>query len=154
MYALEGIPSIIDPEDVQRALAALKQDRSATGRRDYAIWMLLTTYGLRGGEIKALQLPDIDWRHEQGAHPARQNRRMSDSTAAAKARQCTARLLAPWTAGDDLANGVPAGPSSIPAARHQHAFARCREPAGLVATVGVVPAMQAWHTRVAPRSSG
>jgi integrase/recombinase XerD len=65
MYALEGIPSTIDPEDVQRALAALKQDRSATGRRDYAIWMLLTTYGLRGGEIKALQLPDIDWRHER-----------------------------------------------------------------------------------------
>jgi site-specific recombinase XerD len=65
MYALEGIPSTIDPEDVQRALAALKQDRSATGRRDYAIWMLLTTYGLRGGEIKALELPDIDWRHER-----------------------------------------------------------------------------------------
>jgi integrase/recombinase XerD len=65
MHALEGIPSTIDPEDVQRALAALKQDRSATGRRDYAIWMLLTTYGLRGGEIKALQLIDINWRHER-----------------------------------------------------------------------------------------
>lgn len=65
MYALEGIPSMIQPEDVQHALAALKQDRSAVGRRDYAIWMLLTTYGLRGGEIKALQLPDIDWRHER-----------------------------------------------------------------------------------------
>jgi len=37
MYALEGIPSMIRPEDVQRALAALKQDRSAVGRRDYAI---------------------------------------------------------------------------------------------------------------------
>jgi site-specific recombinase XerD len=65
IYALEGIPSTIRPEDVQRALAALKQDRSPTGRRDYAIWMLLTTYGLRGGEIKALQLSDIDWRHER-----------------------------------------------------------------------------------------
>jgi integrase/recombinase XerD len=65
MYALEGIPSIIDPEDVRRALAALKEDRSTVGRRDYAIWMLLTTYGLRGGEIKALRLADIDWRHER-----------------------------------------------------------------------------------------
>ncbi|MDQ2950572.1 MAG: tyrosine-type recombinase/integrase [Acidobacteriota bacterium] len=65
MYALEGIPATINPEDVQRALAALKHDRSATGRRDYAIWILLTTYGLRGGEIKALELPDIDWRHER-----------------------------------------------------------------------------------------
>jgi len=63
IYALEGIPSVLRPEDVRRALAALKADRSASGRRDYAIWMLLTTYGLRGGEVKALQLPDIDWRH-------------------------------------------------------------------------------------------
>jgi integrase/recombinase XerD len=63
---------------VQRALGALKQDRSPTGRRDYAIWMLLTTYGLRAGEIKGLQLSDIDWRHERlrirhgktGAHSA------------------------------------------------------------------------------------
>lgn len=65
IYALEGIPSTLRPQDVRRALAALKQDRSPTGRRDYAIWMLLTTYGLRGGEIKALQLSDIDWRHER-----------------------------------------------------------------------------------------
>ena len=65
IYALEGIPSAIRPEDVQRALKALKQDRSPLGRRDYAIWMLLTTYGLRAGEIKALQLSDIDWRHER-----------------------------------------------------------------------------------------
>jgi integrase/recombinase XerD len=65
MYALEGIPSAIRPEDVQRALKALKQDRSPLGRRDYAIWMLLTTYGLRAGEIRALQLSDIDWRHER-----------------------------------------------------------------------------------------
>jgi integrase/recombinase XerD len=65
IYALEGIPSTIAPEDVRRALAALKEDRSPTGLRDYAIWMLLTTYGLRGAEIKALQLSDIDWRGER-----------------------------------------------------------------------------------------
>ncbi|MGO9792925.1 MAG: site-specific integrase [Solirubrobacteraceae bacterium] len=65
IYALEGIPSTIQPEDIQRALKALKQDRSPLGRRDYAIWMLLTTYGLRAGEIKALCLSDIDWRHER-----------------------------------------------------------------------------------------
>ena len=65
IYALEGIPSTIRPEDVQRALEALKQDRSPLGRRDYAIWMLLTTYGLRAGEIIGLRLSDIDWRHER-----------------------------------------------------------------------------------------
>jgi site-specific recombinase XerD len=65
IHALEGIPSTIRPEDVQRALEALKQDQSPLGRRDYAIWMLLTTYGLRAGEIIALRLADIDWRHER-----------------------------------------------------------------------------------------
>jgi integrase len=40
-------------------------DRSALGRRDYAILTLLSTYGLRGGEIMALRLSDIDWRHER-----------------------------------------------------------------------------------------
>jgi integrase/recombinase XerD len=65
IYALEGTPSMIAPEDVRRALAALKEDRSPTGLRDYAIWMLLTTYGLRGGEVKALRLSDVDWRGER-----------------------------------------------------------------------------------------
>ena len=65
IYALEGIPSTIRAGDVQRALKALKQDRTALGRRDYAIWMLLVTYGLRAGEIKALKLSDIHWRGER-----------------------------------------------------------------------------------------
>lgn len=65
IYALEGVPATIPPEAVQRALGALRQDRSATGLRDHAIWLLLTTYGLRAGEIKALELSDIDWRHER-----------------------------------------------------------------------------------------
>jgi site-specific recombinase XerD len=65
IYALEGIPSTIRGEDVERALEELKQDRSSLGLRDYAIWMLLTTYGLRAGEIISLRLSDIDWRRER-----------------------------------------------------------------------------------------
>jgi len=53
IYALEGIPSTIRREDIERALKALRCDRSPQGRRDYAILMLLSTYGLRGGEILA-----------------------------------------------------------------------------------------------------
>lgn len=65
IYALKDIPSTIRLEDIQRALEALKQDRSPLGRRDYAIWMLLTTYGLRAGEVIGLHLSDIDWRHDR-----------------------------------------------------------------------------------------
>jgi site-specific recombinase XerD len=65
IYALEGIPSTIRREDVEQALEAGRRDRSPQGRRDYAILMLLSTYGLRAGEITRLRLPDIDWRHER-----------------------------------------------------------------------------------------
>ena len=65
IYALEGIPSTIRREDIERALKAARCDRSPQGRRDYAILMLLSTYGLRGGEIIGLRLSDIDWRHER-----------------------------------------------------------------------------------------
>jgi integrase/recombinase XerD len=65
LYALEGIPSVIRPEEVAKVLKRLKHDRSVLGRRDHAIWMLLVSYGLRAGEIKALKLSDIDWRGER-----------------------------------------------------------------------------------------
>lgn len=65
IYALEGIPSTIRREDIERALEAARRDHSPLGRRDYAIMMLLSTYGLRAGEIARLCLSDIDWRHER-----------------------------------------------------------------------------------------
>ncbi len=65
IYALEGIPSTIRREDIERALEAARRDHSPLGRRDYAILMLLSTYGLRAGEIAGLCLSDIDWRHER-----------------------------------------------------------------------------------------
>ena len=65
IYALEGIPSTIRREDIDRALEAARRDHSPLGRRDYAILMLLSTYGLRAGEITGLCLSDIDWRHER-----------------------------------------------------------------------------------------
>jgi len=65
IYALERLPSMIAPEHIHRVLAVLKRDHTPTGRRDYAIWMLLATYGLRAGEVRALTLADVDWRHER-----------------------------------------------------------------------------------------
>ena len=37
--------------------------RTVMGRRDYAILVLLSRLGLRVGEVAALTLDDIDWRH-------------------------------------------------------------------------------------------
>jgi site-specific recombinase XerD len=54
-------PAFLSPEEVERVLA--KTDRStSTGRRDYAIILLLARLGLRAGEIVALELDDLLWR--------------------------------------------------------------------------------------------
>jgi len=46
---------------VQRILRAVDR-RSACGRRDYALLLLMSTYGLGAGEVIRLTLEDIDWR--------------------------------------------------------------------------------------------
>ena len=65
VYADEAIPSALRAEDVRRVLEVTRRDRSAIGRRDYAILMLLAKYGLRAGEVTALRLDDLDWRHDR-----------------------------------------------------------------------------------------
>jgi len=54
-------PAFLSPEEVRRVLAAT--DRSIpSGRRDYAVLLLLARLGLRAGEIVSLELGDIHWR--------------------------------------------------------------------------------------------
>lgn len=64
IYDYEDIPSALRPEEVQKVLEVTRRDLSPTGRRDYAMLMLLATYGLRAGEVIALRLEDVDWKKE------------------------------------------------------------------------------------------
>lgn len=57
---LEGIPKKISWDDVEKLLAAPDRKTSA-GRRDYAILLLIASYGVRIGQIKDLTLNDIRW---------------------------------------------------------------------------------------------
>ena len=45
--------------------------RTVVGRRDYAMLLLLVTYGLRAREVAALTLDDLDWRNERLRVPER-----------------------------------------------------------------------------------
>ena len=47
-------------EDVQRLLRAVDTS-TATGLRDHALLLMMSTYGLGAGEVIRLQLHDIDW---------------------------------------------------------------------------------------------
>lgn len=65
LYIHEGIPLALRSEEVEQVLRSTRQDRSPIGLRDFAILTLLSTYGLRAGEITALRLDDIDWTHDR-----------------------------------------------------------------------------------------
>jgi integrase/recombinase XerD len=60
-WRLSTVPKYLIPEEVKRVLKACNR-RTSTGRRDYAILLLLARLGLRAGEVVALQVDDIDWR--------------------------------------------------------------------------------------------
>ena len=61
LYAFESIPSALRADEVSKVLETSRKDRSQKGLRDYAILMLLSSYGLRAGEVTALRLSDVDW---------------------------------------------------------------------------------------------
>ena len=69
-YRLSDIPRSISWDEVRRMLEAVDR-RTAKGRRDYAILLLLVTYGLRGMEVAHLTLDDIDWKRERLRVPDR-----------------------------------------------------------------------------------
>jgi site-specific recombinase XerD len=60
-WRLSTVPKYLVPKEAKRVLKACNR-RTAVGRRDYAILLLLARLGLRAGEVVALQLEDVNWR--------------------------------------------------------------------------------------------
>ena len=56
----EGPPRSLPWEDIRRILRAVPRDRPM-GLRDYAMLLVMTTYGLGSGEVVHLELGDVDW---------------------------------------------------------------------------------------------
>lgn len=97
-YRLSTLPRSITWDEVRHVLETVDR-RSAAGRRDYAILVLLVTYGLRGREVAALTLDDVDWKRDRLRVPER------------KAGHSTAYPLSPTVGGalvDYLQHGRPA----------------------------------------------
>ena len=80
MYRLSSVPRSISSDDVRLMLESVDR-RGALGKRDFAMLLLLVTYGLRAREVAALTLDDIDWERERLFVPER------------KAGHCTAYPL-------------------------------------------------------------
>lgn len=60
-YRHATVPPFLTSADMDRVLAAIDRSTS-TGRRDYAVLVLLARLGLRAGEIVTLEMDDIRWR--------------------------------------------------------------------------------------------
>lgn len=69
-YRFSNIPRAVTWDEARRVLQSADR-RSPTGRRDYAMLLLLVTYGLRAREVAALKLDDIDWKSERLRVPTR-----------------------------------------------------------------------------------
>jgi len=63
LFQHEGLPVGPSWSDVQRLIASAGGN-SARDIRDRAILILLTTYGLRSGEVAGLRLEDVNWESE------------------------------------------------------------------------------------------
>jgi site-specific recombinase XerD len=59
-WSMSSIPRAIGADHVRHLLASLDR-RTAIGRRDYAIVLLLARLGLRASEVALLELEDLDW---------------------------------------------------------------------------------------------
>ena len=110
-YRLSTVPRSIPWDQVRQVLEGVDR-RSKIGRRDYAILLLLVTYGLRAREVAALTLDDIDWRAERLRIPER------------KAGHSTAFPLSPLV-GEALLSYLREG---RPESSDRHVFFRCLAP--------------------------
>jgi len=63
LYRLEQLPRALPWETVRTLLRSIDKT-SAKGLRDYAIFLLIATYGLRTSEVVAITLDDIRWRQD------------------------------------------------------------------------------------------
>lgn len=113
VYRGERLPRALPWESVRTLLASI--DRSTgMGKRDYAMLLLIATYGLRTSEVVALRLDDIQWRQERFLVP----RPKIDAPLVLPLRMEVAAALL-----DYLRNARPDLP-------HRQVFLRVRGPSG------------------------
>src|SRR5208283_3791998 len=62
------LPRGLEPGQVEALLAACDRDEPS-GRRDYAVILLLARLGLRAGEAARLRLDDVNWRGRRDRDP-------------------------------------------------------------------------------------
>lgn len=128
-WRLAGLPTAFGRPEVARLLASCDR-RSTCGRRDFAVLTLLVRLGLRAGEVAALALADVDWRH-------------GEVIICGKGRR-QERLPVPVDVGDALVGWLRRG---RPHCECAHVFTRVRAPHQRLSPGGVSAIVRAACTR-------
>jgi integrase/recombinase XerD len=132
IYTGEQLPRSL-PWDTVRAFLRSIDRTIPMGLRDYAMFLLIATYGLRASEIVSLKFDDIHWRIGQIQVPPQKSK---------------ATLLLPLT--DTVAESLIAylrhGRPTLP---YRELFLRCRAPSGILKPTAVTEAFQVWTKRSA-----
>jgi site-specific recombinase XerD len=129
-WRLAELPRALEVGDVRRLLAACDR-RTGSGRRDFAMLMLLTRLGLRAGEVRMLSLDDIDWR--------------AGELIVRGKGHCIERLPLPADVGQALAAYLQRGRPDT--AQGRTVFVRTRAPHRALSSVGVTDAVAAAASR-------
>ncbi len=130
VYRGERLPRSLPWKTVQLFMAAI--DRSTPmGRRDYAMFLLITTYGLRISEVAGLKLDDIEWRAGRLRVPRPKTK---------------TPIVLPLTkeVGAAIADYLRRDRPALPI---REVFLRVRTPAGRLRRTAVTNAFQAWTRR-------
>jgi site-specific recombinase XerD len=127
LYRHEQLPRSLPWPTVQAFLQAIDRT-TATGLRDYTMFFLIVTYGLRACEVVTLTLDAIDWRRRLLQIAPRKRR---------------TALLLPLTdaVGATLVRYLRRGRPSSPL---RELFLRARAPAGVLKPTAVGEAFQKW----------
>jgi site-specific recombinase XerD len=130
IYRRERLPRALPWETVRAFLRFIDRNTSL-GRRDYAIFLLIATYGLRASEVVDLTLDDIDWRANILRIPQRKTR----SPLSLPLINSVGNALV-----DYLRRALPLWP-------YREVFLRARAPAGTLKPTAVTEAFQGWSKR-------
>lgn len=65
IYAREDIPSFIPWDEMQKVINRSADKENRASKRNHAIIMFLSIYGLRSSEVANLRLSDINWREKK-----------------------------------------------------------------------------------------
>jgi len=130
VYRQEQLPRALPWSTVQALLASI--DRGvAIGKRDYAMFLLMTTYGMRACDVVAFTFDHIHWR--SGTIRMRQSKTGKS-------------LELPLT--DDVGSAIQDYLKNVPRfGVYRQVFLRLRAPHGILKSTAVIEAFQAWSRR-------